>query len=162
MEQVFAMHSGNTGIIGGADMPTAIFLLKALLTPGGILLYSMIPVAVAVLLRLLAPVFMKEHLSWRTTLTSAALSLAGGTGLACFLFWLALGLGGPAAYPVAYPASILGGIAAFLVFCGLCGLYVWLRKRRPSWPGILVDAATSIFLLPLCTNLALWLISLVR
>ncbi len=151
----------NMSIIGGADTPTALLLISRLFQGWGFVNFAF-TLAAMVAVVVLMPNLMKEHLTRKTTVLSLCISAAGGAGLACFLWWLTLGLGGPKRYPVAYPVSMAGGFMALLAFVGLCIGYVYQRKKHPSRLGVVVEVVMSLVFLPLFTLAVMLFVSILQ
>lgn len=148
-------------MIGGADAPTALLVISRLFQGWGFVNFAF-TLAAMVAVVVLMPNLMKEHLTRRTTVLSLGISAAGGVGLACFLWWLTLGLGGPEWYPVAYPASMAGGFVALLAFAGLCIGYVYQRKKYPSRLGVVVEVLISLVFLPLFTLAVMFFVNILQ
>ena len=92
----------------------------------------------------------KRHIcSLKTTAVSLGIALTVAAGLYCLLTWFVISAThGRKMYPIAYPASVIGGMLAFYIFIGLLAVYYFLRKRNFSVKGLLIDMATCIVFVP--------------
>lgn len=89
---------------------------------------------------------MKKHIG--PMLCALGISTSGLTGLYCLLnFFSCFMDGSPSRYPVAFPASILGGLLCLAAFVACCYGYIRLRKKAPSLLWTVVDVALALALL---------------
>ena len=94
--------------------------------------------------------------SVKTTSVAMGLSALGASGAysalgACII----LGWGATAQYPRTYPGYMLVGMLSLLGFVLLLALYAWLRRKRPSVPGILFDIFSALlFFIPFLSGCA--------
>ena len=82
---------------------------------------------------------MRSVLSWKTSLTAAALSATGSAGLFCLLVVLFTGLAPRGAHPLDVGFGMAGGILMLAASLLLLYLYIRQRQKAPSFPGILLD-----------------------
>lgn len=104
----------------------------------------------------------KKHCTVLTTLTSLALSGCGAAGIMCAFELMVFGaFGEQSAHPVAYRVSLVGGTTAFCLFVLFCMLYVYLRVKRRSVPGVVIDVVTSIVYLPIAIVVLVYLVGVI-
>ncbi len=142
--------SGSMGIIGGASLPTYLFVLTRFADG---LLFTLALLGVPLLLTgVFCTVFPKTvdtHCHAATTALAMGLSLVGAGGLACVAIWIGIvTFHEMALYPIAYPFSIGMGMLCLLAFIGLLYAYIKARKRVGSWRGLVLDMMTAVLYLP--------------
>ncbi len=88
--------------------------------------------------------------SVKTTGAAMGLSALGASGAYSALgAYIILGWGVTAQHPRTYPGYMLVGMLSLLGFVLLLALYAWLRRKRPSVPGILFDIFSALlFFIP--------------
>ncbi len=106
--------------------------------------------AAALILAVFCLIFRKKvqkHCRGRISGISAAISAMGSAGLYCILIWFSIvAFGEMQNYPVAYPASILGGTICFFLCIALLFWYVRERQKRFSLVGVLLDILLCVLL----------------
>ena len=139
-------ESAATEIIGGADGSTYQFLLLNLFDglPPVLILFGIGMVMSSGFCLLFSKTVLK-HCSIYTSAVSLALPCVGGAGCNCALVWL---VATPVKNPIAYPISIVGGLACLAVFVVLYALYSKKRKENLTAAGIAIDFLTGIVYLP--------------
>lgn len=81
----------------------------------------------------------------KTTATAWGISAVTGLGIHCALSLLSCSFDStPARHPVRYPASLCIGSLCFLAFFVLLYLYIKMRKKNVSVPGILLDVGLGL------------------
>ncbi len=140
----------DTGIIGGAGMPTyrfALFHAMNGLFFGLALLGGCLVLTGAVCLLFGKAI---RAVCTRST-TGIALSLsavsAGGLGCVATVFPM-IAFGTVQQYPIRFPVSIALGVLAWAAFCGLFALYIFRRKKQWSVMGMMIDVFTALIYLP--------------
>lgn len=146
----YAAQNGSVGIIGGADAPTLLFLLKY---SDGHLLFALILGLTLFLCGGFCLVFKRtvtNNCRLKTTALSLIISFFGATGLACFFIWYSIVVFHEMSmHPIAYPLSIIGGIFSLVAFIITIILYIKSRKGNLKIKGIILDIITSIITLPI-------------
>ena len=80
-------------------------------------------------------------------ITALGISAVGMAGLYCALTALSCFMDGdPSRHPVAYPASILGGLLCLAAFLACCYGYIRLRKKAPSALWTVADVILALAL----------------
>lgn len=143
----------SVGIIGGADGPTAQFLMTELLSdwPGCLFLLA----AALILSGFFCLLFSKtvaRVCSVKTSAVALGLSATGGVGLYCFFAWLAMtAFHETGKHPIAYPVSVALGVVCLTAFAALLAIYFRKRRQSWSWGGLAIDVATAVLYLPFFT-----------
>ena len=92
---------------------------------------------------------MKKHFTLKTCILSLVLSAAAGLGMFSLLVFAGCYIdSNPSRHPIAFPASILSGTVAFVIFLFCFSKYVQARKASPSIVGTIADVLGSILLSP--------------
>lgn len=140
---------GTVGIIGGADAPIYILMLRTVLESPAV----MLPMVFGVVLILygLAYIAFKDSIRqnclWKTSALSLTLSAVCSLGTVMLLVWL--DTRGVRDYPIEYAFSVGLGWLALAATVVLTAVYVIFRRKYPSFKGILWDCGTFLtFLLP--------------
>ncbi len=152
-----AFLTGNTHIIGGADLPTYEF--HFLNSGNGLFLWLLnlgVPTTALAALWLFCPGWIRKLTNGKTSAVVLGISAAGGCGLAAVLWCVSMSLGGFRDYPVALPVSIAMGLGALGAFLILCLAYFGVRRKECGFRGILADVVTSILFLPGFACFAMW------
>lgn len=141
---------GANGIIGGASGPTyQLIVLRRLNGWPVCLMAAGVALTVTALFCFLFPKTVKKNCSVKTSVIAAAISAVGAGGISCFLEWFGIvAFHAAAQYPVAYPASVAGGVACFGIMILLLVGYCSAREGRWSLKGLAIDVFTSILYLP--------------
>ena len=94
--------------------------------------------------------FVKQNCTLKTSVTTLGISVSLCLGMYCFFaFIICYYDGTPARNPIAHSASIVFGILSFVAFVGLSILYVFLRKKKMSVKGIIIEfLLTVIYVIP--------------
>lgn len=145
-----AASNGASSIIGGADMPSYLFMLFSVLDglPLILVLFG-IGAIISATFCLVFSKTVKNHCHLTTSAISLSLSACGGLGLVCALVWFSIvTFGETRRYPMEYPASMALGASALVVFLGLIALYFKVRLEKWSAKGLLLDVGMSILYLP--------------
>ena len=154
----YTAQNGSIGIIGGADAPTLLFLLRY---SDGHLLFALILGLTLFLCGGFCLVFKRtvtNNCRLKTTALSLIISFFGASGLSCFFIWYSIvAFLEMSMHPIAYPLSIIGGIFSLVAFIITIILYIKVRKENFKIKGIVVDIITSIITLPtfflVCTEI---------
>lgn len=154
----YTAQNGSIGIIGGADAPTQLFLLRY---SDGHLLFALILGLTLFLCGGFCLVFKRtvtNNCRLKTTALSLIISFFGASGLSCFFIWYSIvAFLEMSKHPISYPLSIIGGILSFVAFIITIILYIKARKKNFKIKGIVVDIITSIITLPtfflVCTEI---------
>ena len=78
-------------------------------------------------------------------ITALGISAVAMAGLYCALSALSCFMDGdPGRYPVAFPASVLGGLVCLALFALLIWSYIRQRRSAPSALWTLLDAAAAL------------------
>ena len=146
----YTAQNGSVGIIGGADAPTLLFLLRY---SDGHLLFALILGLTLFLCGGFCLVFRRtvtNNCKFKTTMLSLIISFFGASGLSCFFIWYSIvAFLEMSMHPIAYPLSIIGGIFSLGAFIITIILYIKVRKENFKIKGIVVDIITSITTLPI-------------
>ena len=148
--RILISDNGVTGIIGGANAPSYIFMLNTM--------FSGLPAALGFLGAGLAVsscfclVFkstVKKYCAIDTSAISLGLSAVGALGFMCFRVWcLTAAFGASPKYPIRYPVSIILSILCFIAFVALIVIYIKKRKANRSAKGVIIDMLTSVLYFP--------------
>lgn len=142
-------QNGSVGIIGGADAPTLLFLLKY---SDGHLLFTLILGLTLFLCGGFCLIFKRvviNNCGLRTTALSLVISLFGASGLSCFFIWYSIvAFHEMSMHPIAYPVSVFAGLLSFIMFIAAIILYIKVRRNNFKPKGIIIDILTSIITLP--------------
>ncbi len=146
----FEPSSEAIGIIGGADGPTAIFITSRIFFGSflGVLITFGIPLVLISLFCLIFPSFVQKNCCLKTTAIALGLSAVGGFGINCFGTWLGTVMENVKDYSIAYPASIVSGVLALVLFFALLVLYCVARRKNFKIVGVILDILTSVIYLP--------------
>ena len=143
------LPSDEIGIIGGADRPTANFLIGKLLNDGGLLVLFGLPTAFCSLFALILSHPIKKSCHLPTSATALSLSACASLGAySLFTFASCFFLTDPSKHPIAFPASVACGMIALIGFILLTALYCKLRGKKPSVLGVFFDAAFALMYMP--------------
>lgn len=146
----YTAQNGSVGIIGGADAPTLLFLLRY---SDGHLLFALILGLTLFLCGGFCLIFKRTVINncrLKTTALSLIISFFGAAGLSCFLIWYSIVVFHEMSeHPISYPLSIIGGIFSLVAFIITIILYIKARKENFKIKGIVVDVITSIITLPI-------------
>ena len=144
------MNEHSIGIIGGADKPTLLFLLKY---SDGHLLFALILGLTLFLCGGFCLIFKRtvtNNCRLKTTALSLIISFFGASGLSCFFIWYSIvAFLEMSMHPIAYPLSIIGGILSLVAFIIAIILYIKARKEHFKIKGIIIDILRSITTLPI-------------
>jgi len=154
----YTVQNGSVGIIGGADAPTLLFLLRY---SDGHLLFALILGLTLFLCSGFCLIFKRivtNNCGLKTTVLSLIISFFGSSGLSCFFMWYSIvAFHEMPKHPISYPLSIIGGIFSLVAFIITIILYIKARKEHFKIKGIVVDIITSIITLPtfflVCTEI---------
>ena len=140
----------DIGIIGGADRPTANFLINKILSNAyGLLIFFGLATAVCSLFSLILSRPIKNHCCFPTSATALGLSACASLGAySLLIFASCFFLTDPSKHPIAFPASVVCGMIALIGFVLLMALYCKLRGKKPSVPGIFFDVVFSLMYMP--------------
>ncbi len=141
-------HENGIGIIGGADGPSFWFWTLSVMKWTISLFLLGITMTITSLFCLIFPNFVQKNFSIKTTAFVLGLSAMGGLGLNCFGTWLGTVMENVKDYPIAYPASIVGGVLALVLFFALLVLYCIARRKNFKIVGVILDILTSVIYLP--------------
>lgn len=145
----YTAQNGSIGIIGGADKPTLLFLLKY---SDGHLLFALILGLTLFLCGGFCLIFKRTVINncrLKTTALSLIISFFGAAGLSCFFIWYSIvAFHEMSKHPISYPLSIIGGILSLVAFIVTIILYIKARKENFKIKGIVIDILTSIITLP--------------
>lgn len=145
----FTAQNGSIGIIGGADKPTLLFLLKY---SDGHLLFALILGLTLSLCGGFCLIFKSTVINncrLKTTALSLIISFFGASGLSCFFIWYSIvAFHEMSKHPLSYQLSIIGGMGSLIAFVATIVFYVRARKDNLKVKGIIVDIITSIITLP--------------
>lgn len=112
----YTAQNGSVGIIGGADAPTLLFLLRY---SDGHLLFALILGLTLFLCGGFCLSFKRtvtNNCKLKTTVLSLIISLFGASGLSCFFIWYSIvAFHEMSIHPLAYPVSIL--LACYRLLC---------------------------------------------
>ncbi len=140
-----ADQDASVGIIGGASGHTAEYLARKLEYTVGQLFRFGILVTLTGIIATAFNRFFSKHCAVETSVTSIVISAVVGLGLSAVMWFAACYfLDHPKNHPIRHPASFIFGVICFVVFLCLIGLYTFLRFRKPSVKGILIDVAVSL------------------
>ena len=144
------LPSDDIGIIGGADRPTANFLIGKILSNAyGLLILFGLPTAVCSLFSLIFSRMVKKCCCFPTAATALGLSACASLGAySLLIFASCFFLTDPSKHPIAFPASVACGMVALIGFILLMALYCKLRGKKPSVPGIFFDVVFSLMYMP--------------
>ena len=143
------LPSDEIGIIGGADRPTANFLIGKLLNDGGLLVLFGLPTAFCSLFALILSRPIKKSCHLPTSATALSLSACASLGAySLLIFASCFFLTDPSKHPIAFPASVACGMVALIGFALLMFLYCKLRGKKPSVPGVFFDVVFSLMYMP--------------
>lgn len=148
---ILTSQNGSIGIIGGADGPTAVYLISHLL--GGYLLFTLILGLTLFLCGGFCLIFRRSvinNCSIKTTALSLIISFFGASGPACFFIWYSIVVFHEmSVHPIAYPLSIFAGLLSLIGFVTAIVFYIRARKTNLKHKGIIIDILTSIITLPI-------------
>jgi len=133
--------TGAVGIIGGADRPTANYILSQKLYRIDLVMLS---VGAAFILTAIICFFLRKHIhrlcSAKTALLTLLISADTAVGvygsllfLSCFFF------SNPNRHPIRFPASTILIALSLIFFVWLIILYGKMRRETPHIKGILID-----------------------
>ena len=143
------LPSDEIGIIGGADRPTANFLIGKLLNDGGLLVLFGLPTAFCSLIALILSRPIKKSCHLPTSATALSLSVCASLGAySLFIFASCFFPSTPSKHPIRFPASVACGMLALIGFILLMALYCKLRGKKPSVLGVFFDAAFALMYMP--------------
>ena len=144
------LPSDEIGIIGGADRPTANFLIAKILKNGyGLLILFGLPTAFCSLFALILSHPIKKCCSIPTSATALGLSACASLGAcALLIFASCFIMTDPSKHPIALPASVVCGMIALIGFILLMVLYYKQRNKKHSIPGVFLDVVFSIMYMP--------------
>lgn len=78
-------------------------------------------------------------------LTGQGIGLFAALGLYCLIVFLSCFVdGSPKAHPVAFPLSVMAGLLSLGGVCVLLGMYVRIRKARPSVMWTVLDVLLGL------------------
>ena len=145
----YTAQNGSVGIIGGADAPTLLFLLRY---SDGHLLFALILGLTLFLCGGFCLVFKRtvtNNCKLKTTVLSLIISFFGASGLSCFFIWYSIvAFYEMSMHPIAYPLSIFAGLLSLMGFVTAIVFYIRARKTNLKPKGIIIDILTSIITLP--------------
>lgn len=104
------------------------------------------------LLSLIFHRFADKHCPAKTSLVSLGLSAAGRLGLYCAFTYIGCSMmrSSTMRFPIEEPTSLLLGLFCLFGFVFLFVLYVRLRTKSPSVPGVIIDVLTALwYVIPL-------------
>lgn len=146
----YTAQNGSIGIIGGADKPTLLFLLKY---SDGHLLFALILGLTLSLCGGFCLIFKRtvtNNCKLKTTVLSLIISFFGAAGLVCFFIWYSIVVFHEMSmYPIAYTCSIFVGLLSLVAFITAIIFYIRVRKKNLKPKGIIIDILTSITTLPI-------------
>ena len=98
----------------------------------------------------------KAHCNVKSTLSSLSISASAAMGFYCYFTWYAMAAFGERhLHPVAYPLSIGAGFVSLFVFVTALVLYVFFRKGKWTFKGVIIDALTFfIYFTPFLSSFA--------
>ena len=135
-------QNGGFGIIGGADLPETLRIILSDYWPS--IVIGLILIACSAFCLIFSKTVM-NNCTLKTTTVSLGISLAGLSGLYCYLQWYSIVVFHEMSkHPIRYLASIIIGLLSFAAFVFLIVLYCRLRKQTFSIKGILIDIATCL------------------
>lgn len=154
----YTAQNGSVGIIGGADAPTLLFLLRY---SDGHLLFALILGLTLFLCGGFCLVFKRtvtNNCKLKTTVLSLIISFFGASGVSCCFIWYSIvAFHEMSKHPISYPLSIIGGILSLVAFIITIIIYIKARKEHFKIKGIVVDIITSIITIPtfflVCTEI---------
>ncbi len=161
--RITSAEHGSIGIIGGADNLTTLFLTyRFALEDVSFLLFLGLVLFIGGLFCLVFSKTVLENCTLKTTALSLGISLVGAMGLYCFIRRLTIvacenWIEPIELYPIEYPASIMVGLLALVVFVFLIVIYCKLRKRIFSVKGLVIDILTSILVFPFFLKLGIYI-----
>jgi hypothetical protein len=139
----------SVGIIGGADSPTAILVLRTMNLWLKVLIYYGFVTAVCALFSLIFPRFVKRVCRINTTLIALGLSTVGAIGFsASVMLASCFFLTSPEKHPIRYPVSGVACVIALCAFVFLMWLYTRFRRENKSVPGFFLDVAVALLYFP--------------
>ncbi|MDD6204561.1 MAG: hypothetical protein PUC05_06185 [Firmicutes bacterium] len=148
--RILVSDNGATGIIGGANAPSYIFMLNTMFSglPAA-LGFLGVGLAVSSCFCLVFNSTVRKYCGMETSAISLGLSAVGALGIMCFLVWYWMAaLGASSEYPIRHPVSIILGILCFIAFVVLIVIYIKKRKANRSAKGLIIDILTSIVYFP--------------
>ncbi len=90
-----------------------------------------------------------RHCTVKTSLVSVSLSLTGDLGIICFFIWMSMAAFGEfSQHPIMYPFSVCVGMLSLMLFLALIAVYLYIRRKRPSVIGFVIDVFTAIIYMP--------------
>lgn len=147
----FTAQNGSIGIIGGADTPTLLFLLRYNFGEG--LLFLFILGLTLFLCGAFCLIFGRaviNNCTLKTTALSLIISLFGASGLSCFFIWYSIVVFHEMSiHPVAYLCGVFAGLLSLIAFVTAIVFYVRARKANLKPKGIIIDILTSTITLPI-------------
>ncbi len=146
----FLPDGDTVGIVGGADRPTANLRIREILNSAySLLILFGLPTAFCSLFVLIFSRTIKKNCVISTTLTALALSACTALGVySLLIFASCFIMTSPSNHPIALPSSVCVGMMALIGFILLMVLYYKRRNKKPSIPGVFLDAAFSIMYMP--------------
>ncbi len=136
---------GSVGIIGGADGPTAILVLRTMNPWLWVQIYYALVTFVCALFTLIFPHLVKRVCRMNTTLTALGLSAVGAVGFfASVMLFSCFFLTSPDKHPIRYPISGVVCTLALCAFVFLLWLYVRFRSANKSVLGFFLDVAVAL------------------
>ena len=133
--------TGAVDIIGGADRPTANYILSHKLYRIDLVMLS---VGTALVLTAVVCALLRRNIqslcSVKTTTLALLISADTAFGIYCVLSFLScFFLSNPNRHPIRFPVSILLGSLSLVLLIWLLTLYGKARKETPHIKGILID-----------------------
>ena len=145
IEFINVSQNGGIAIIGGAVLPTLRITLRIISSDFWFTIIIGLTIVVCAAFCLIFSKTVMNNCTLKTTAVSLGISLAGLSGLYCYLQWYSIVVFHEISrHPIRYPASIIIGLLSFAAFVFLIVLYFRLRKQKFSIKGILIDVATSL------------------
>lgn len=143
-------QSNSIGIIGGGDNPTMNFILSRLVgTLPGLAFLLGVPLVLSSIFALIFKKTVSNCCSLKTTILSVLISAMVSAGFFCFInCFLIAALGEVHEYPRQYPWSVAGNIIAFVATLLLLALYIFMRTKKPSGKGVIIDILTVAIYVP--------------
>ena len=141
---------GSVGIIGGADMPTILFVVSLFLKQWPLCLILLgIALIITGLFSLAFSGAIKNHCTVKTSTLSVAISAVGGLGVVLANMWfIVAAFGTKPRYPDTNLPSVLVSVIAVIAFIALVAWYCKERKAQWSWKGALIDLLTCMLYSP--------------
>ena len=135
----------SIGIIGGADIPTAKFVLQLLFAKFQVPIILGLTFIVMSTFCLMFRRTICKHCSIKTTLLSLGISCSCSMGYTGFLNWYFIVLFHEMSrHPIRYPGSIAMGIVALISFLIFTIWYCIAKKKKVTILGVLIDVATIL------------------